>query len=119
MRFVLSQALREMGAAVEVLDDGAAVPEVVALRHFDLVVVDLYMTGMNGFEVLRRLRKPEDGRLGGGPTSANVPVLVVSGESDAASIANARARGANDFLGKPVDLMQFEEAVRRLLARSH
>lgn len=115
MRFVLSNALRNLGARVTVLEDGAEVPEAVASRHYDLVVMDLYMGGMNGFEVLRRLRKPEEGRLGGGPTSCDVPVVVVSGETDAASVANARARGANEYLFKPVDLGQLETTVRDLL----
>ena len=118
MRFVLARALQSLGATVEVLDDGAGVPDAIATRHFDLIVIDLYMAGMNGFEVLRRLRRPENGILVGGPTSANVPVLVVSGESDAASMANARARGANDYLVKPVDLAVFEHTVRTLLAAS-
>lgn len=116
MRFVLSRALMDLGADVEVLDDGAGVPELIAARHFDLVVIDLYMTGMNGFEVLRRVRRPETGPLAGGPTAADVPVLVVSGEGDSASMANAKARGANDYLVKPVDLTLFEHTVRSLLA---
>ncbi len=115
MRIVLAGALHDLGVSVEVLDDGDGVPEAIAMRHFDLVIIDLYMAGMNGFEVLRRIRRPETGVLQGGPTSANVPVLVVSGESDAASISNARARGANDFLVKPIDLAVFEDRVRKLI----
>jgi len=115
MRFVLSSALRELGARVTVLEDGAEVPEAVASHHFDLVVMDLYMGGMNGFEVLRRLRRPEEGRLGGGPTACDVPVVVVSGETDSASVANAKARGANEFLSKPVDLALLESTIRNLL----
>ncbi len=117
MRFVLSRALEEMGVDVEVHEDGADVPAAIAERHFDLIVTDLYMAGMNGFELLRRIRRPQDGLLGGGPTSAAVPVVVVSGESDAASMANARARGATEYLTKPVDLEIFERTVRSLLLR--
>lgn len=115
-RFVLARALRDLGANVEVLDDGAGVPEAIAARRFDLIVMDLYMAGMNGFEVLRRVRRPETGVLQGGPTPPSVPVLVVSGETDAASIANAKALGANGYLVKPIDLREFEASVRALLA---
>lgn len=114
-RFVLSRALQDLGLVVEVLEDGSEVPEAVSVRHFDLVVADLYMTGMNGFEVLRRLRHPQSIRQERGPTAPTVPILIVSGESDAASVANARARGANEYLTKPVDLDVFQATVRRLL----
>ena len=87
----------------------------MATKHFDLVVLDLYMAGMNGFEVLRRMRQPETGLLPAPLTSSTVPVLVISGESNPASIANAKARGADAYLIKPLDLDTFEAAVRELL----
>ncbi len=115
MRFVLSRALQELGLVVEVLEDGSEVPEAVSSRRFDLIIADLYMAGMNGFEVLRRLRRPESIREQHGPTNSTVPILIVSGESDPASVANARARGADAYLTKPVDLDEFQVTVRRLL----
>ena len=114
-RFVLARALEGLGFAVTRADDGADVAELVAAHCFDLLVVDLYMTGMNGFEVLRRVRQPDPGFLPAPRTAATVPVLVISGESHPASIANAKARGANAYLVKPLDIEDFEATVRRLL----
>ncbi len=114
-RFVLSRALEGLGIAVIRADDGADVAELVAANHFDLLVVDLYMPGMNGFEVLRRLRQPDPGFLPAPRTSPQVPVLVISGESHPASIANAKARGADAYLVKPLDIDTFENTVRELL----
>src|ERR1035437_3940737 len=93
-RFVLSRALEGLGLAVIRADDGAEVAELAAANRFDLLIVDLYMPGMNGFEVLRRIRQPDPGFLPAPRTPAAVPVLVISGESHPASIANAKARGA-------------------------
>jgi CheY-like chemotaxis protein len=115
-RFVLSRALESLGYEVVVAEDGADVPDLVAAQRFDLLVIDLYMPGLNGFGVLRRIRRPDPGFLPAPQTLSGVPVLVVSGEGHIASITNAKALGADDYLIKPVDMDVFEQTVRRLLA---
>ena len=114
-RFVLARALDGLGLQVVVAEDGAEVPDIIAAELFDLLVVDLYMPGMNGFELLRQLRRPATGFLPAPRTSPAVQVLVVSGESHSASIANAKALGANAYLVKPVDLDVLDRTVRELL----
>lgn len=114
-RFVLARALEALGHRLTVAEDGADVPELVATHYFDLLVVDLYMPGMNGFEILRRIRRPDPGFLPAPRTPPSVPVLVVSGEGHPASIANALALGADEYLVKPVDLDLFERVVTQLL----
>jgi len=113
-RFVLSNALKALGFTVVAADDGADVPELMSGQRFDLLVLDLYMPGMNGFELLRRIRKSDPGLLPKTRTSAAVRVLVVSGESHPASIANAKALGADEYLVKPIDVDVFDQVVRRL-----
>jgi two-component system, OmpR family, response regulator len=115
-RFVLSRTLANLGFRVVVAEDGAEVPELIASRRFDLLVLDLYMPGMNGFGVLRRIRQPDPGFLPVPRTPSSVVVIVVSGESHPASIANAKALGADEYLVKPIDIDGFEETVSRLLA---
>src|SRR5262249_46327255 len=79
-RFVLSRALEDLGCQVVLTEDGTDVPELVTAHRFDLLVIDLYMPGLNGFGVLRRIRQPDPGFLPVPLTSSTVPVLVVSGE---------------------------------------
>jgi CheY-like chemotaxis protein len=100
-----------------VVEDGAEVPELIASRHFDLLVLDLYMPGMNGFGVLRRIRQPDPGFLPVPRTPPSVAVIVVSGESHPASIANAKTLGADEYLVKPIDIDAFEQTVSRLLEK--
>jgi CheY-like chemotaxis protein len=114
-RFVLSRALDALGIRVLRVEDGADVAEVAAAERFDLLIVDLYMPGMNGFEVLRRIRQPDPGFLPVPRTAPTVPVLVISGESHPASIANATARGADAYLVKPLDIDAFQATVQQLL----
>ena len=114
-RFVLSRALAGLGFHVSAAPDGADVPDLVWQHRFDLLVVDLYMPGMNGFELLRQIRKLDPRLLPAPRTSAAVRVLVVSGEGNPASIANAKALGADAYLVKPVDVDEFGDTVRQLL----
>ncbi|MFI5394546.1 MAG: response regulator [Candidatus Binatia bacterium] len=116
-RFVLTRALECLGLDPVVAEDGADVPDLIAAQRFDLLVVDLQMPGMNGFELLRQIRRSNGGLLPMPRTCADVPILVVSGESNAASIANAVALGADDYLVKPIDLDIFERVVGRLMPR--
>jgi two-component system, OmpR family, response regulator TctD len=114
-RFVLSRAIEGLGCRVVVAEDGADVPALIAAERFDLLVLDLYMPGMNGFEVLRNLRTGRTGLLPAARTDPTVRALVVSGEGYAASAANARALGADAYLVKPFDLAVLEDTVRKLL----
>jgi len=114
-RFVLAQTLKQLGCRVIAATDGAEVPDLLAQHAFDLLIVDLYMPGMNGFELLRRVRRATS-FLPTPRTSATVRVLVVSGETNPASMANAKALGADAYLVKPVDVDELECTVLRLLS---
>lgn len=114
-RFILSKAVEGLGYRAVVAEDGTDVPELVAKERFDLLVLDLYMPGMNGFELMRQIRKPVAGLLPAPRTPSNVPVLIVSGESDPDSLANIKSLGADYHLSKPIDLTEFEERVRTAL----
>jgi len=117
IRWVVRRTLEQLGLEVLDLDDGAGAPEMLARSPVDLLVIDLYMPGMNGFELLRRVRQPEQGVLAASGTLSRVPVLVISGESHTASIKNAKALGASAYLTKPVDVDELIAAVEQLLQR--
>lgn len=114
-RFVLSQALGDLGFDVVSAVDGADAPQITLDEAFDLLVVDLYMPGMNGFELLRQLRQADSRLLPARRTAPTVPIVVVSGESQAASIANAKRLGADAYLVKPVDIHVLASTVLGLL----
>lgn len=116
-RFVLSRSLEGLGMRVVEADDGTEVPSIIARERLDLLVLDLYMPGMNGFELMRQIRRPVPGLLPAPKTSADVPIVVVSGESDPDSISHVKSLGAAVHLPKPVDLEQFEEAIQNVLRR--
>ena len=79
------------------------------LRHAacDVLLLDLNLPGRSGLEVLDFMR--------GQPRLAEVPVLVVSASADQDLLAEARARGAQACLLKPVDLQQLRQMALSLL----
>ncbi len=82
-------------ATVETAEDGLAGLEILERGATDLVVLDLEMPRMNGFEVLRRMR--ED------PVHARTPVVVATGREDVKAIDQAFQDGATGFTVKPVN----------------
>jgi CheY-like chemotaxis protein len=114
-RFVLREALTDLGFEVVSAEDGAEAPDLVTEQHFDLLVVDLYMPGMNGFELLRQVRHSLLGLGAAQGTPSSVPILIISGEGQAASIDNAKRLGANAYLVKPLDIDELRRTVRHVL----
>jgi DNA-binding response OmpR family regulator len=72
----------------------------------DLVVLDIVMPDMSGWEVLRRIRAASD-----------VPVLLLSGRDSDIDKARGLDLGADDYLTKPFSFLEFEARVRALLRR--
>lgn len=72
-------------------------------KSFDLLLLDVYMAGENGIDMLINLRKKE----------IPVDVIVVSSANDRASIQQALRYGASDYLIKPFDFARFKEALIR------
>ena len=69
------------------------------LEQPDLILMDVVMPGLNGFQATRQIRKEE--------TTAHIPIIIVSGEQQATEQFWGKRVGANAFLTKPVDRAQF------------
>jgi two-component system OmpR family response regulator len=86
---------------------GEAAEEAFLRERFDMVVLDIGLPGIDGFEVLRRLRKRPD----------YVPVLVLTARDAVEDRVHGLDLGADDYLAKPFALPEFEARVRALLRR--
>ncbi len=73
----------------------------------DVIFMDLNMPGLNGLEVLRFLRRD--------PTTATVPVVIVSASDDKETITAALEAGANDYIVKPPTIDAIEQALARVV----
>lgn len=106
---VLAGFLEEAGFADTVLtEDSAGALELARREGPDLVLLDLMMPNVDGFEVLRRLRAEEGWQ--------HLPVIVLTAAADAETKLRALQLGATDFLAKPVDSSELVLRIRNTLA---
>jgi two-component system, OmpR family, copper resistance phosphate regulon response regulator CusR len=104
---VLAKGLREHAYAVDVANDGDAALEQASINQYDLLIVDVLLPGIDGFEVCRRLRA--DG--------ASVPVLMLTALGRLDDRVEGLDAGADDYLPKPYHFKELLARVRALLRR--
>ena len=87
--------LASAAAEVDVAADGIEALDILSRRRYDLLLVDLEMPRMDGFELLARLRAD--------PETAHLPVIVETGREDVDAIDRAFRAGATAFVTKPMN----------------
>lgn len=107
LRGVLTASLARHGHRVIGARDGAEALAAVERDPVDLLVLDLVMPNIDGFEVLARLKDVRKG--------ATIPVIVVTGTDRSATELQALRLGANVYLTKPIEAAALTEEVTRLL----
>ena len=106
IRKVLYMLLRDEYEVAEASDGAAAVRYIEAHPETDLVVLDVMMPGMDGFEACDRIR-----------ALSNVPILFLTAKSAEADRLSAYRSGGDDFLSKPFSQGEFLAKVSSLLRR--
>ena len=106
--FTLRKMLEKLGHTVEVVLNGLAAVDVLCEFRPQVVILDIGMPGMDGYEVTRRIRLE--------PGFQAVPIMVVSSRGAAEDIALAREAGVDQYLIKPVDSAQLAAALQLLAA---
>ena len=107
IRTAVSLALEEEGWEVEEAANGEDALVAFAQNPSDVVLIDIMLPGIDGFEVCRRIR-----RLG------DVPIVMVTARSDSHDVVAGLEAGADDYLRKPFDPKELSARVRALLRRS-
>ena len=108
-RFIAGFALKKAGHAVREAADGAAGIAAARDTHPDVVVCDVMMPGLTGYDVLARLR--------GDPALAAVPVILLTAMSERQHMRQGMSAGADDYLTKPYRPVELCEAIDAVLAR--
>ncbi len=110
LRFLARETLGQAGFGVDEAEDGREALEVFGSKRYDIVLMDVNMPNMDGFEACKKLR-----RLVAGDA---VPVLMMTGLDDVISINRAYEVGATDFITKPINWTILTHRVRYLLRAS-
>jgi DNA-binding response OmpR family regulator len=101
----------KLGLTVVTAENGKEALDVIALEHPDVLILDLQMPELDGFEVCKRLRS--DVR------TAFVPVLMLTAQTGEESVAKGFAAGTDDYMTKPFRRDDLIVRVRRMLERTY
>ena len=93
-RFVMKKVLEGEGYSVEVCGSGQEAIDLVSQELFDVLVIDMFMPGMNGHEAAIKIRDLPN------PKVANIPIIALSASSSEKDAAMARNAGMNIFVTK-------------------
>ena len=104
----LQRTLRQSGYAVDHAPNGELALRACAEEHYDLIVLDVGLPGMDGFEVLRALRKRN-------PTGS---ILLLTARDLESDHVKGLDLGADDYVTKPFSLPELEARIRALIRRS-
>jgi len=102
----LELALRRLGYEVRPAETGEAALDVMGEDTVDVVVLDVMLPGVDGFEVCRRLRRDSD-----------VPVIMLTARGDDIDIVVGLEAGADDYVVKPVEPRVLDARIRAVLRR--
>lgn len=106
----VSKALAHAGYAVDVMNRGDHADHALLTQPYDVVVLDLSLPGLDGLEVLKRMRARE--------STAHTPVLVLTARGSTEDRVRGLNLGADDYLPKPFDLSELEARIKALLRRA-
>ncbi|MCP4998664.1 MAG: response regulator, partial [Hyphomicrobiales bacterium] len=102
---VVLHMLEETGVNVVIANNGQEALDILTQQQFDVILMDLQMPVMDGFEATRRIRADH----------ADLPIIALSAAVMDADLARSRAAGANDHLAKPIDCDELYTVLRRYL----
>ncbi|MHB8091568.1 MAG: sigma-54-dependent transcriptional regulator [Syntrophales bacterium] len=108
-RMMLRAVLREDGYAVTEASDGTEAVAAVAKEAFDVILLDIRMTAMDGIEALAEIRK----------ISPHVPVLIMTAYASVKTAVEALKAGAFDYLMKPLDIDELKILIGKALDHYH
>ncbi|MCR5482705.1 MAG: response regulator [Clostridia bacterium] len=111
-REIAKHVLESMSLEVEEAVNGAIAVEMVAMSepgYYDLVLMDIQMPVMDGYEATRQIRKLDDAEL------ANVPIVAMTANAFAEDRRDAFEAGMNEHIVKPVVVSELMETIRKIL----
>lgn len=108
-RDMLTRRLQRQGYDVMAVEDGTSALQIVHQYNFDLVLLDIMMPNISGYEVLEQLKT--------NPRTRHLPVIMISAVDDLDSVVRCIEMGAEDYLFKPFNPVLLKARVGAILSR--
>ncbi len=108
-QFVAKRTLQKWKAKVSIADDGYIALEMLKKQHFHIVLMDLQMPGINGYETTIQIRNGEKG-----VKNADIPIIGFSANAYESTRQKVLATGMNDFVSKPFKAEELNSKIKRL-----
>jgi len=105
--YVLQKMLEKNGHTILVAEDGEQAVEVTQQKKPDLILMDVVMPNLNGFQATRKLSKD--------PQTSHIPIIIVSSKNQETDKMWGLRQGAKGYLGKPVDETELMTQINELL----
>ncbi len=109
-RLKLSFAVKKLGHTADIAEDGRQALEMLRSQPFDMVLLDIVMPEMDGFEVLEQMKADSALR--------DIPVIIISAEQEQDNVAKGIALGAEGYLPKSFDPVLLKEQVEAGLEKN-
>jgi twitching motility two-component system response regulator PilH len=106
-REMISELLEKMGLAVSTANDGVEAMEQISVLRPDIVILDIVLPRMNGYEVCRKLKSD--------PATQNLPVVICSAKSEDFDRYWGMKQGADAYIAKPFHPKELVGTVKQLL----
>ncbi|MDH4071216.1 MAG: response regulator [Ignavibacteria bacterium] len=106
LRTVLCSELKSEGFAVQDASDGDEAIDILERDEFDLVLLDIKMPKVNGFDVLKHVKEKHP----------STKVVMLTGFADLKNAIESKKLGAEDFVSKPYDLVDLLTTIERVLS---
>ena len=107
-QMVAKAMLRKLGHAVDVASEGPEALRMLSRSHYELVLMDCQMPGMDGFETTRLIRQGS-----GGVLNPNIPIIALTANAMQGDREQCLEAGMDDYLTKPVEARLLAEAIGR------
>ncbi|MBN1845437.1 MAG: response regulator [Sedimentisphaerales bacterium] len=108
---LLEAYLEPLEGTVRIASDGQEALDQVEKKHPDIILLDIMMPRMSGFEVCRRLKSQ--------PETRDIPIVIVTALNELADVERGVDSGADDFLSKPINKLELLTRVKSLLRVRH
>ena len=104
---MIAASLSIVGYDYQICSDGGEAVETVLSGHFDLILLDIMLPGLDGFQVLERIRERD------------IPVIFLTAKQDVADKVRGLRLGAEDYIVKPFEAVELLARIEVVLRRSH